>query len=66
VFERDLRRQFQNAPCGHDNEFSITAVAILADHLNGSAELLPVQPAIMALTASREVMDANPITAGEI
>src|SRR5439155_6093782 len=66
LLEWDLRRQLQHASSGHDHEFSVTAVAMLSDHLTGWAELLDALEAIIALTASGQVMDTDPISGRKI
>ena len=65
LFKRNFVRQTENVPLRHDDEFSITAVAIFADHLARQAKLFRAASAQRAMAAGHEIMHANAIAFAE-
>ena len=47
--------------CRHEDEFREAAIAMLADHLAGDAELFDAFPAVVALSAGDEVVQADAV-----
>jgi hypothetical protein len=66
LLERNFVGQEKNTPIGHDDEFGVTAIAMLADHFGARAKLLVPGAAERALAAGDEVMHADAITGLEI
>ena len=62
LLERDRIRQVVGVSGGHADEFRETAIAILADHLPGRAELLAPGAAVSASAAGDEIVQAYAIT----
>ena len=65
LFERNFVRQAKDAALGYKDEFSVTAVAMLSDHLGGAAKLFSSGLAESALAAGHQVMHADAITFGQ-
>jgi hypothetical protein len=61
LLERDFRRQRVCIARGHADELREAAVAVLADHLPGRAELLAPRAALAAGATGDEIMQAHPI-----
>ena len=61
LLERDCVRQQVRVLRRHADEFRETAVAVLADHLPGRAELLATGAAVAALAAGDEVVQAHAV-----
>src|SRR5215472_12547935 len=62
MFERDFRGQVEHAPLWHYDELGIASIAMLADHGSLRAELFCALPAISALSAGGQVMQADPVS----
>jgi len=61
LFEWNLVRQTENAALGHNDEFRVTTVAMLADHLDRGAKLFSPAFAESALAAGHEVVHTDAI-----
>ena len=66
MLKRDFIRQFEYAAPGHEDEFRVTAIPVLADHLAAGAELLVVLRTPRARAASGEIVDANAVAGFEL
>ena len=66
LFERHHVRQRDGISLRNGNELGIAAIAMLAQHLAFATELLVSRAAIVALATSKQIVEAYPITDGDV
>src|SRR5690242_7399706 len=66
LLERDFRGEEKKTAGGNEDVFSVSTIAVLADHFAGRAKLFAAFVAVCAMAAGREIMHANPISRLEL